>query len=418
MDTTAVFLAAGISSRFFPFNDKHKVLVKIAGEEIIVHTIKAAKKTGINNIIIVVPNEKDFQNALGDGSRYGVKITYVIQEKAEGMGDAVLLAAKHIKSSFFLVNSNHVEFEELKKDIDTKKSDTGVVLLGRKSGGKHLGALKIEGDKVTEVVEKPSSSEGFSDLKVVGVYSLDLGFLDVLKGVKPEHYSFETALNEYAKMGMVKIVETEHEVLSLKYPWDLLNIKTYILSRLKKSISPKATISEHAIIEGDVVIEEGVTVLENATIKGPCYLGKDVYVGSNSLIRNGTSVEEGSVVGGYMEVKNSLIMSGSKTHSGHLEDSIVGKNSRIGALFTTANVRLDRGNITCLVKDEKVDTGLRELGAIVGSNAHIGARVSTMPGIIVGNNVNIGPSTTVMKNVDSDISYYTDFNEIIKKKNN
>lgn len=416
MDTTAVLLAAGISSRFFPFNDKHKVLVKIAGSEIIVHTIQAVKRTGIDNLIIVVPNGKDFQEILGDGSKFGVKITYVIQKKAEGMGDAVLLASKYLKSNFFLINSNHVEFEDLKKEIDTKRSGKGIVIIGRKSEGKHYGALKVKGDKVLEVIEKPQSSEGFSDLKVVGVYLLDLGFVEVLKKVKPEHYSFETALNEYAKKGMVKIVKTKHEVLSLKYPWDLLNVKTYILSKLKKSISSKATVSEHAIIEGDVVIEDGASILENATIKGPCYIGEDAFVGSNSLIRNNTSVEAGSVVGGYMEVKNSLIMSNSKTHSGHLEDSIVGKNSRLGALFTTANVRLDRENVAGIIKGEKVDTGLHELGAIIGSNTHIGARVSTMPGIIVGNNVNIGPSTTVMKNVDSDILYYTDFNEIIKKK--
>ncbi len=413
---TAVLLAAGVSSRFFPYNTKHKVLVKIAGEAVIAHTVRAVKKTGIDNLIVVVSNENDVYEVLGDGSEYGVKITYVIQKTPQGAGEALLLVSKHINSDFYLINSNHIEFEELKKDIDKKIDGSGVVLLGKKAEGKHFGALKLDGDKVLEVVEKPSSYEGFSDLKITGVYFLNKGFLDVVKKVEKEHYSFETALDRYAKMGKVKVAITNANVVSLKYPWDILNAKNYILSKLKRKISKSAKVSEHAIIEGEVVIEDGATVMENATVKGPCYIGKNAFVGSNSLLRDGTCIEEGSVIGGFMEVKNSLIMKGSKTHSGHLEDSVVGENSRLGALFTSANVRIDRKNVTSIVKDEKVDTGYRNLGVMIGSNTQIGARVTTMPGVIIGNNVSVGPSTTVMKNINSDTSYYTDFNEVVKKK--
>lgn len=414
---TAVLLAAGESSRFFPFNAKHKCLVKICGESIISHTVRAAKKTGLDNLIIVVPNETDFQNELGDGSKYGVNITYVIQDQPEGMGEALLLASKYIDSDFYLLNSNHVEFEELKYDLDKKLGELRAVLLGKYSEEKHLGALKVDGDRVLEVVEKPESTEGFSELKVVGVYYLNQSFLEILKNTPKEHYSFEKALDDYARQGNVYISETSGTVLSLKYPWHLLEVKNYLLSKMEGKIASTARVSDHAIFEGEIVIEEGATIMENATIKGPAYIGKGAYVGSNSLLRNGVSLEDDSVVGSFMEVKNSLVMADTKTHSGHLEDSVIGEKSRIGALITTANIRLDRENVTSIVKNEKIDTGIKSLGAIIGSNTYIGARVTTMPGVIIGNNVNIGPTTTVMKNIDSDTSYYTEFNEIVEKKN-
>ncbi len=413
----ALLLSAGASSRFFPFNLKHKSLVKIAGEEIIVHTIRAIKRYGITDIVIAVSNKTDFQQVLQNGKKYGVKIRYIIYPEAEGAGETVLRAASLIDSDFFLVNSNNVGFDLLAAKIDTKrKTNSEIVLLGREStGASHLGILKTEGDRVIELVEKPVSTKGLPNLRVVGVYFLNQEFIKILKKEKKDHYSLESAINSFAKLGKVKYaVVTEY--FSLKYPWDLLSLKNYILGKLTRSISSKANISKHAIIEGNVVIESGATILENAVIKGPAYIGKDAFIGSNTLVREASDIEEGSVVGGYMEVKNSLIMSSSKTHSGHFEDSIMGENSRLGALFTSANVKLDRKNIESVVKGKKIDTNFRSLGAIIGSDVRIGVRVSTMPGVIIGNKVNIGPSTTVMKNIDSDTTYYTKFKEVVEKR--
>jgi bifunctional UDP-N-acetylglucosamine pyrophosphorylase/glucosamine-1-phosphate N-acetyltransferase len=116
-----------------------------------------------------------------------------------------------------------------------------------------------------------------------------------------------------------------------------------------------------------------------------------------------------------MEVKNSLIGGSTKTHSGFIGDSIIGENARIGAIFGSANVRLDRTNVKSVVKGEKVDTGNRSLGVIIGENTVVGERATTMPGVIIGNNVRIGPSTTVMQNVDSDVTFYTEFAGFVEK---
>lgn len=414
----AVLLAAGESKRFFPYNLKHKCLITVAGDPIIVHTIRAIKRAGITDIIIAVGNDTDFQEVLGNGKRLGVKIRYVVYKDAAGGGETLLKAAHLIDSDFYLINSNHVECDALIKSLDKKrKSNRDAILLAREvASEKHFGVLKVEGDRVLSLVEKPRERSGLSNLRVIGVYFLNKDFIDVLKKEKSHHYSLESAIDTFAKMNRVKVVIEAGEVLSLKYPWDLLNVKNYILKRFTKSISKKASISPKALISGNVMIEEGATVSEFAVIKGPAYIGKNSFVGSNSLVRNGSSLEENSVVGGYMEVKNSLIMKNSKTHSGHFEDSILGEDARVGALFTSANVRLDRKNVICHAGGEEVDSGLRDLGVIIGSSSHLGVRVSTMPGVIIGNHTNIGPSTTVIHNVDSDTSYYTKFAEVIEKK--
>mgnify|MGYP001576485313 CR=1 FL=1 len=415
----AVILAGGASSRFHPLNKEPKSLIKIAGEPIIVHTIRSVKRAGINDIMLLTGPENHFKEFLGNGKKYGVKITYASIPAPTGMGDGLLRCAPFIKSDFFLMHAHHVEFDELKKVIDQKRrAYNEAIIIGKESKTpKRYGVLKIEGDLVLNIVEKPKSMRGLSNLRIIGVYLLNQDFVKLLKKTKREHYSFEKALDAYAKHGKMRVAVTSQEVITLKYPWDLLKVKDFILEKQKRSISKKATIAKSAKITGDVVIEEGAQIADNVVIQGPCYIGQNTFIGTNSLLRNYTDIEDNVVIGAYMEIKNSLIMERAKTHSGFIGDSVVGANTRIGALFGTANVRLDRENVKVKVKGEKVDSGLRSLGTIIGDNVVIGERVSTMPGVIIGNNTKIGPSTTVMKNVESDTTYYTKFEEFIEKKN-
>lgn len=415
----AVILAGGESSRFFPFNQQSKALVSVLGEPVIAHTIRAIKRAGISDIVILTGPENHFEKCLSNGKRFGVKINYASLSAPTGMGDGLIASAKFIKSDFFLVNPQHAEFDELKKSIDEKrKTNSEAVLLAKKyESNKSYGVLKIEGDRVLEIVEKPVSNKHASNLRVIGVYFLNQEFIEILKKIKSEHYSFEKALNIYAKKGKVKVAETTSDVLTLKYPWDMLGIKDYLLLKQKRNISKQANVSKLAVIEGPVVIEAGAKISENAVIKGPVYIGKNVFVGSNTLIRNHSDMEEGARIGAYMEIRGSLIGKNTSTHSGFIGDSVIGSNTKIGALFGTANVRLDRKDIRVLVKGEKTDSHLRALGVLAGENVVIGERVSTMPGVIIGNNSIIGPSTTVMKNVPSDVTYYTKFAEAIEKNN-
>ncbi len=417
----AVILAAGISSRFLPYNKSlsHKSLVPIMGKPILVHTIESIVISGIKEIIVVVARDSEIKKILGDGKNYGAKIDFVIQEEPTGAGNGLLLTEKLIKDDFFLLNASRIDFGEHKDMMIARKNeDAKVVLVGKKQDevGKY-GVLKIDGDKALDLVEKPSKTSKTSNIRLIGVYLFSKDFIKILKETKDEHYRLESAISVSAKKGDVKFVLSDANAPSLKYAWDLLEIKNFLLSRIKgKNIKKTSQIAKSAEIIGDVIIEDNVTLMEGAKIKGPCFIGKDSIIGNHAIIRNGTDVEGGCTVGAYAEVKNTLIMKKSKIHSGFIGDSIIGENVRIGAQFATANVRLDRKSVRAEIKGKKLDTNLKSLGAIIGNNVKMGIKCSTMPGVIVGENSIIGPSTVIQKNVPPDTKYYSKFQAIITNK--
>jgi UDP-N-acetylglucosamine diphosphorylase / glucose-1-phosphate thymidylyltransferase / UDP-N-acetylgalactosamine diphosphorylase / glucosamine-1-phosphate N-acetyltransferase / galactosamine-1-phosphate N-acetyltransferase len=414
----ALLLAAGQSSRMYPFaSGSHKSMVKIFGKPLLQHTLEKLKSKNITDIVIVVGKDNNIESYFGDGSKFGVSITYVLQEKPEGAGNAVLLAKEYLHGDFFLLNSYHVEIDKFVEPLlSTKTNGTeGVLLVKQKTDTWNYGVISVDEDRVKAITEKPREGNEASKFCIVGIYLLSLLFISKLENTPAEHYQLETALDSFAKDNVIRFWETKEDTVVLKYPWDLLTLKNYMLSGLKKDIAENAEIASSAEIIGEVYVGENVKIMEKAVIKGPCFIGKNVYVGNNAILRDGTVVEENSVVGANMEVKNTLIMEDSKTHSGFIGDSIVGNNCRIGAGFCTANVRLDRATVKSTIKNEKVDTGVKSLGVMVGDGTRIGIKSSTMPGIIIGRNVFVGSETTVMNNVGDDAKYYTKFQEVVIK---
>lgn len=414
----AVILAAGRSSRFYPYNYfSHKSLVKILGKPIIVPTIESVKKSGIKDIILIVSKDSEIKKILGNGRNFGVSIQYVVQKEPTGGGNGLLLAEKVIKGDFFLLNVSHVDFWEFKDLIIAKKTknEKTILLAGREKNLQKYGVLKVDKDRVIDLVEKPKKGEEPSSLRLIGIYLFTKDFLKTLRQTPDEHYRLEKAISGFSKNHAVKFAETKNEVPSLKYSWDPLGIKNYLFKTIKKSIGKNVKIAKSAEIIGNVIIEDGAVIMEGSKIKGPCFIGKNTIIGNNAILRGNVDVEENCVIGAYMEVKNSLVMSGTKVHSGFIGDSVIGEDCRIGANFSTANVRLDRKSVKVVVNDKEVDSGLKNLGTIIGRNVKVGIRTSTMPGVLIGENAIIGPSTVVLQNVPEDSRYYTKFKEVVIK---
>lgn len=414
----AVILAAGQSNRFYPFSNlAHKSLVKIMGRTLLEHTLLSIKKSGIKDIIIVISSNSTIKDILGDGKDLGLQITYITQSEPLGMGDALLKAEQYIHGDFFLTNANHIDFHEFAPAMMKKKrKKDAIVLLGRKEKSTGVyGSMQVDGEKVTGFIEKPPEIMQ-SSLRHIGIYLFTKKFLEVLAKTPLEHYHLEHAIDAYAREGSVTYIETEKKTVTLKYAIDLLGIKNYLLKNVRKHISKKADVSKHALIIGTVYIEDGAKVFENSCIKGPCYIGKNAVVGNNALLRDGVSLEESAVAGSYMEMKNTLVMNGSHTHSGFIGDSIIGKNCRIGGGFASANQRIDRDTVKFMVNEKSIDSARKFLGVLIGDNVKTGANVTTMPGVIIGNNSLIGPSTVVMKNIEENVTFYTKFEEVVKKQ--
>lgn len=415
----AVIGAAGGSTRFYPLsNGIHKSMVRLLGKPILEYTIEGLKKIGIKDLIIISGPTESVKSYFGNGKSFGVSIKYVIQPEPIGAGNGILLAKDFILGDFIFVNPTHIDIEYFaKKLIDSKSAnDGGILLVRQKENTWDNGVVKVKNGKVEDLIEKPAKGKEPSKFCVIGIYLFPSDFLNELETTPFEHYQLEKAISSFAKKKVVKIVETKEETVTLKYPWDLLSMKNYLLKTIKRSISKKAKIAESAEILGEVVVEDNAEISNGAKIKGPCYIGKNSFIGDNVILRNGVDIEDNVVVGANMEIKNTIIMASSKVHSGFIGDSILGENSRVGAQFCTANVRLDRTSVKVVVKGKEVDSRLKSLGIMTGRNVKIGVKSSTMPGILIGENAIIGPSTTVLSNVDDNAKYYSKFQGVVVKK--
>lgn len=381
----------------------------------ILHTIESLKVKNINNALIIQGPNGTIEKELGE--RPG--ISYVIQPKPEGMGDAVIKAQNFGSTLVFHAHKINAG-EDAKKIIDkAQESRAGLVFLGAKTDRPQLyGVLELEGDRVKGIIEKPEKGKEPSDVRVAGSYLLPENFSEYYKRVPSRHYAFEDALNLYAKENEARLVMAEQDNSSLKYPWQLFEITKHLLdSRLKgQEIHPTAQIAKNVVIEGDVYIGENTKIFEGAVIKGPCYIGSNCIIGNNAIIRDYTNLEDGVMVGALAEVARSIFQKNAHVHSGYFGDSILGENCRVGAGTVTANTRLDRGEIKVKVKGEKIGTGLTSLGVIAGENTNIGINVSLMPGVLIGSNCAIGPGSVVFENLEDNTVYYTKFATVDKKR--
>ena len=146
------------------------------------------------------------------------------------------------------------------------------------------------------------------------------------------------------------------------------------------------------IIKGAVSIGEGTVVRSGAYIVGPVVIGRGCDIGPNCCIRPSTSIGDNCHIGSAVEVKNSIVMNGTKIpHLNYVGDSVIGEGCNLGAGTIIANLRLDKKNITV----GTVDTRMRKLGAIIGDRVETGINATINIGTVIGNNTFIGPGAFV-----------------------
>lgn len=401
---TALILAAGANSRFFPLNySTHKGAITLCGQPLILRTLQALQEVGIQKAVVVL-SEKD---TLDQGLQYflqeqdlQIELEFVLQSEPKGMGDAVL-QAKHVIGDHFLVTYPNA-FDIAPTVRAMMNVDAPEVLCCSETDEPWLyGIATVEDGKATSIVEKPAPGQEPSNNKVEGLYVLSREFIEILETLPESEYNYEEALDILMKRHAIPVVTVEKSLLTLKYPWHLFETQAYLFASLQSSTHPEAKVSQTAIIDdshGPVVIEAGAIVGDYTKIVGPCYIGRHTLVGDYSFVR-GTCLEERAVIGANSEVVRSIILSGATLHYGYLADSIVGVDARIGAGLITANKRHDRKNIEVSVKDQKVDARRNALGVIIGDGAKVGIRTNTLPGKMIGAEAVIYPNITIYQNI-------------------
>lgn len=412
----AVILAAGESSRFWPLNKKHKSLIKIMGKPLIWHTIEGLKKSGIKEIIIIQGPKRDIEEELSNYSGLG-EIKYTVQYEPKGTGDALWQARNLIKGAFVLLGPHKVDISDyLPSLIEKSQNGNIVVLTGVKTNFPwDHGVVRFKRDKVLEIVENPGSGQEPSDINAAETYVLPRAIFDHYEKVEPKEDNLIDSINFLIKAGGANIVILDKETVSLKYPWRLFYANEYLLRKIKKNIIGE--IESNVKIIGPVIIEKGTVVKSGAYIEGPVYIGKDCEIGPNCFVRPFTSIGDGCHIGNAVEIKDSIIGDDSNVpHLSYVGDSIIGKNCNLGAGTITANLRFDKNTIKALIKGEKLDTGRRKFGCVIGDNTQTGTNCSLMPGVLIGSGCEIWPNSLISENIEDNSIFYTNFESFKKQK--
>jgi len=408
MKPIVLLLAGGQSNRFWPLGDKN--LMPMLGKPLLEWQINELLNLGLKDILVVSSpdvlawSKKDFKKSKS--------IRFVAQDKAlTGMAGAILSISKlyerHYKGrALYVLNANDFYESSLHEEILKASQKKAYCYIAAYQVDKHLpmGYLKMEGSRITGVVEKPKIGREPSDLVniVAHLYPNPKQLFDLmqrsLRRKMPDDL-YEQIMDKLMKENRFLAVTYRGEWKILKYPWHLLDVMVWFLKKIKKSqISKSAQISSRAVVKGKVIIEDGVKILEGAKVLGPCFIGKNSIIGDNSLVRNSV-IGENCVIGFSSDITRSYISHSCWTHTNYIGDSVLDYNVSLGSGAVTANLRLDEQNIYSPIKGEKTDSYMAKLGAIVGKNTRIGVNVCLMPGVKVGADCAVGPNVILNKDL-------------------
>jgi NDP-sugar pyrophosphorylase family protein len=191
------------------------------------------------------------------------------------------------------------------------------------------------------------------------------------------------------------LTQTQHAALfeGCEFAWDALKrLNDYLTANLRPALHNRC--EGEAFIGKDVFIGEGTVVEDGAMIKGPAIIGRNCQVRHNAYIREQVIVGDDCVVGNSCELKGAVLFNGCQVpHFNYVGDSILGHKAHLGAGVILSNVKSLKSNVTVLHDGQKIDSGLRKFGALLGDGAEIGCNAVLNPGSIIGRNAIVYPLT-------------------------
>ncbi|WP_254862349.1 bifunctional sugar-1-phosphate nucleotidylyltransferase/acetyltransferase [Halovivax gelatinilyticus] len=394
-----VVLAAGQGTRMRPLTDERpKPMLPVANRPLVSHTVDGAVAAGASRIVLVVGYESDPIREYFGETHGGVPITYVTQHEQAGTADAVRTAGPELDAEPFVVLNGDALFEQ--DGLDRLYDGGPAIASVRVDDPTHYGVLDVEEDVVTGIVEKPADPP--SNLINAGAYlfpSEARDWLDVPQSERGEHELTDVLERTIDRVDVRPVALGRW--LDVGRPWELLEANEWRIEALAES-SPggsfEGSVSDDATIVGPVVVEAGATVREGVTIEGPALIRSGVTVGPNAYVRGTTLIGEGARVGHAVEVKNSVLMSGaSVNHLSYVGDSILGRDVNFGAGTVVANLRHDDEPVQLTVKGERVSTGRRKFGVVLGDGAKTGIDSNLNAGVTLSTGATTRPGETVTR---------------------
>jgi len=325
-----LILSGGRGTRLRPLTyTSAKQLIPVANRPILFYGIQAIRDSGIREIgIIVGDTQAEIKAAVGDGRRFGVKVTYIHQPEPLGLAHAVLTAEKYLAGdSFVMYLGDNLLKSGIKPLVDEfrKKKPHAMILLAHVPNPSQFGVAELKAGRVKRLTEKPRRPK--SDLALVGVYLFDRHVFQAAKAIKPSGRG-ELEITDAIQW----LVDHNFRVLpQVVEGWwkdtgrveDILEANRMVLDTLETRIQGRVDAASR--VEFKVVIEKGARI-ERSVIRGPAIIGEnakviDSYIGPFTSIDRGCRVERA-------ELEHSILLAGSELRDipQRIEDSLVGRN--------------------------------------------------------------------------------------------
>ncbi len=346
----AVLLVGGLGTRLRPLtNDRPKSIVPVVNRPVLEHTINYLKRFGINDIIITLNYLPEvIEEYFGDGSEFGIRLTYFMEEEPRGTAGAVKNAESYLEKTFFVLNGDVFTDMDLNNMLAfhrKKKAETTIALTWVENPSA-FGVVETDAkNRVIRFIEKPSPGTETTNWINAGTYILEH---DVLNSIPPNvHHMFENGLFPH-------LVNTGKPVYGYPYKgyWldmgnpahyytinmdmmsqklNLLTIKNIgskpIYNKKNLKIDPSVKITAPAVIGDGCIIDQGVQ------IKGPVSIGKDCRIHEKAMIES-TIIWDGVTIGANAKIKGCIISSGTLIAENQvIENSLVTHAQAIPLVF-------------------------------------------------------------------------------------
>jgi glucose-1-phosphate thymidylyltransferase len=328
-----LILSGGRGTRLRPItHTSAKQLVPVANRPVLFYGIEAMAHAGIEEVGIIIAPETggEIREATGDGSQFGVKITYIVQDEPAGLAHAVLTAEPFLGADPFVMylgdNLLSGGIDDLVAAFRAHGPDA-LILLTPVPDPEHFGVAELDGDRVVALAEKPAQPR--TNLALVGVYMFTALIHDAARAIDPSPRG-ELEITDAIQYLVDSGRRVEPHVV--KGWWkdtgrleDMLEANRLILDTISARVEGEMIESQ---CDGRVVIEAGAK-LERSTVRGPAVIGArahliDAYVGPYSAIGEDCVIEQA-------EVEHSILLAGSSVRhlDGRMEASLLGRNVHI-----------------------------------------------------------------------------------------
>lgn len=328
-----LILSGGKGTRLRPITyTGAKQLVPVANKPVLFYAIEDLVEAGITDIGIVVGDTGDqIRAAVGDGSRFDARVTYIVQEAPLGIAHGIKIARDFLGDERFVLflGDNFIRdgIVDLVEEFRHGPMNSQI-LLYRVRNPQDFGVAELVDGRVVKLVEKPR--EPRSDLAVIGIYMFDHHVFEAVNNIKPSARN-ELEITDTIQYLIDKGLTVAHHIIN---GWwidtgkkdDMLEANRLILETFETTIL--GSVDAESQVYGKVVIAKGAEI-RNSVIRGPAIIGEDTVI-SNAFIGPFTSIDHHCVVSNA-EVEHSIIMENSRIIDirSRIEDSLIGRNVEI-----------------------------------------------------------------------------------------